>query len=34
MVGEKEWNKFILTGRVEDYLKFVNSCRINRDFGG
>lgn len=34
MVGEKEWNKFVLTGRVEDYLKYVDSCHKNNDFGG
>ena len=27
MESQKNWLKFIISGRVDDYLKFVNSCR-------
>ncbi len=34
MIGEKEWNRFIITGKVEDYLKYVNCCHKNSNLGG
>ncbi len=37
MNAEYNWSRFILSGRVEDYLKFVDSCRtdfINRGEDG
>lgn len=27
--SEKSWTKFIQTGKVNDYLAYVNSCREN-----
>ncbi len=29
MDTEKSWTKFIQTGKVNDYLAYVNSCREN-----
>ena len=34
MGAEKEWLKFIISGKVEDYLKYTNSVKNYRDFGG
>ena len=27
MQPQKDWLKFVITGRVDDYLRFVDSCR-------
>jgi len=27
MEPQKNWLKFVISGRVDDYLNFVNSCR-------
>lgn len=35
MKSQENWLKFVISGRVEDYLDFVNSCRSEEiDHGG
>ena len=29
MQPQKDWLKFVITGRVDEYLRFVDSCRRN-----
>lgn len=30
MISEKEWMRFLKSGKVADYLSYVNSCKENR----
>ncbi|MBP3599937.1 MAG: hypothetical protein J6J30_02535 [Clostridia bacterium] len=34
MTPEKEWLRFLKSGRVADYLNYVNSCKENMISGG
>ena len=29
MIPEKEWTRFLKSGKVDDYLNYVNSCKEN-----
>ena len=31
---DSNWTRFIKTGKVEDYLKYVNSCKEQEIIGG
>ena len=34
MESQKDWLKFVISGSVKDYIKYTDSCKKERIFGG